>query len=65
MSLRDLRKKEKYSQTKLANIMNVSQTFVSGWERSIRQPDISLLPKLAKVLRCSIEDIVYCFCEKE
>ena len=62
MTIRDLRKVKKVSQSELAQKLNVSQPAVSMYETGERQPDISLIPKLAEILQCSIEDIVYCFC---
>lgn len=63
MTLKQLRGK-KITQSHLASLLFVSQSFVSAWERNIRQPDFKLVPKMAQILKCSIEDIVLCFCDE-
>ena len=64
LSLKTLRGKN-ITQAKLASQLYVSQSFVSAWEQKQRQPDISLIPKMARILGCSIEDIVMCFCDDD
>ena len=62
MTIKDIRKSKKIGQVELARVLNVTQATISLYENGLRQPDISLIPKLAEILQCSIEDIVYCFC---
>lgn len=55
----DLRKKLKLSQTEIANKLFLSQRTISSWENGTRTPPVDILPKLAEVLNCSIEELVY------
>ena len=51
------RKKKKYTQEQLGEILGVSAKSVSKWENGRTLPDIGLFPKLAKVLGVSIADL--------
>ena len=62
MSLKQLRGKQ-ITQSKLASKLNVSQSYISAWEKNTREPSIKQIPKLAEILHCTIEEIVYCFCD--
>ena len=64
-SIRDIRLSLGLNQKQVSTALNIQQNTFSQYETGKRQPSIHILPKLAKVLKCSIEDIVYCFCEKE
>ena len=64
MTFTELRKKKRVTQTKLAAALHKTQTLISKWESSVCFPSICELPTMAKIFNCSIEDIVYCFCEK-
>lgn len=65
MNLNILRKNKNYTQKYVAASLGVSQNTFSQYENKLRQPDIALIPKMAKILDCSIEDIVMCFCEEQ
>lgn len=52
------RKKMNLTQEQLAEILNVSRTTISKWERSITAPDISILEKLAETLCVKVNDIL-------
>ena len=61
------RKKIGYSQEKLAEILHISPQAVSKWENGHTLPDTSLLPVLAQIFGCTIDDIImpaYTFDEK-
>lgn len=55
----NLRKNLKLSQSELAKKLYLSQRTISSYENGTRTPPIDLLPKLAEVLNCSIEELVY------
>ncbi len=55
--IKELRRKNKLSQTELAEKMSVGQTAVSMWENGTNFPKSEMLPKLAKVLGCTIDDL--------
>lgn len=54
----ELRKGFKYSQSQLAEILNVSQSAVSQWELGKAFPDILTAQKLALVFGVAIEDLI-------
>lgn len=45
------------SQTELAQKMGVSQGAVSHWETGDNRPQTDLIPKLAKIFGCSINEL--------
>ena len=53
-----LRKSRKYTQQKLADKLGVSHQAVSNWERGESMPDISMLPKLAAILKTTTDKIL-------
>jgi repressor LexA len=53
--INELRKKNKYSQQKLAAVLNVHQTAISQWETERTTPDIELAAKMANLFNVSIE----------
>ena len=57
--IRSLRIKMGLTQGKLAEQLDVSRQAVSKWENGIAIPDVSLLPKLSKILDMDIEGILY------
>jgi transcriptional regulator with XRE-family HTH domain len=62
-----LRKKSGYSQEKLAEMLCVSPQAISKWENGHTLPETSLLPVLAQIFECTIDDIImlaYSFDEK-
>lgn len=63
MNLAHLRKTNKISQTVLAQKIFLDQTTISKYERGVMYPSIELLPKLAEILNCSIEELVLALIE--
>ena len=53
-----LRKEKGLTQEELANTMGVSPQAVSKWENDQTCPDISALPKLAKLLGVSVDELL-------
>ena len=53
-----LRREKGMKQDDLAQILEVSPQAVSKWENDQTCPDISLLPKLAKVLGVSVDELL-------
>lgn len=53
--INELRKQNKYSQQKLAAVLNVHQTAISQWETERTTPDIELAAKMANLFGVSIE----------
>jgi len=55
--IRVLRIKKGYTQNSLAVRLCVSKQAVSKWENDISYPDIFLLPRLAKLLNITLDDL--------
>lgn len=55
--IQEYRKKQNLRQADLAKKMNVSRTTVTKWESGKILPRSKLLPKLALVLKCNIDDL--------
>ena len=56
--LAEIRKSKDLKQTKLAEILNVSQQVISNIERGITTPDIELLKKIADIYHISLDQLV-------
>jgi len=52
-NLRAYRRKKGWSQERLAFECGLHRTYVSGVERGVRNPTVSVLAKIAAVLDCS------------
>ena len=57
-TISSLRKEKGMTQSELADKMNVTDKAVSKWERNISCPDVNPIPKLAKVLGVSVEELL-------
>ncbi len=57
LRLAELRKEKGISQEELAVKLEVNQTAVSQWERGVYCPSCEKLPKIAKILDCSIDEL--------
>lgn len=55
----ELRKQQDMTQKELADELNVTDKAVSKWERGISCPDINTVPKLAKILNISSEELLH------
>ena len=53
-----LRREKNLKQDDLAQMLEVSPQAVSKWENDLTCPDISLLPKLAKILGVSVDELL-------
>lgn len=52
------RQEKKLTQKELANLLFVSESAVSKWERNVAHPDITLLPKLASILGVTEHELI-------
>lgn len=55
--LRELRKARGITQETAAEALGVSSQTISKWERGLRAPDISLLPRIALLYNCTIDHL--------
>ena len=56
-NIKVLREKCGLSQRKVADLMDVSQQAVARWENGEAKPRADVLPKLARVLGCTIDEL--------
>lgn len=61
MKFRDIRKTEGITQTALAERLGVRQSTVAMWETGRSTPKTADLPKIAKALNVSVEQVIACF----
>ena len=57
MNIKTLREKKELSQASLAQILGIDQSTITKWETKKALPRAALLPKLASVLGCTIDDL--------
>ena len=63
MTLKRLRILQNVKQKDMLKTLNVSSGCLSQWESGKRQPSIEIIPQLAKILNCSIEELVLAIIE--
>ena len=56
--LRQNRQAKKLTQKELAQMLYVSESAVSKWEKDVAHPDITLLPKLSEILDVSEHELI-------
>ena len=56
-NIKRLRKKNGLTQLQLAEKISISPQAISKWERNVNFPDITLLPVLADLFNCSIDEL--------
>ena len=54
--LKAYRAQHNLTQQELGELLNVSPQAISKWERCACYPDITLLPDLAQLLSCTVND---------
>ena len=52
----EFRQKNNLTQGEFGKLLGISAQAISKWEREICYPDITILPDLARVLGCSVND---------
>ena len=57
MRIKSLREAENLTQAQLAGKLGVLSTTVSNWETGVALPKTTILPKLAEVLGCTIDEL--------
>ena len=61
MNLKTMREAVNITQAELAKTLGLKQSSVAMWETGKSVPKTTDLPKLAKVLNVSVEEIINCF----
>ena len=54
----NLRKKEKITQEKFAELIGVTRQTISNWESNITKPDINQIKEISKIFNTSIDELV-------
>lgn len=57
-NIKKLRKEKGFTQSEIAQIMNISDKTVSKWECGLGCPDVNLLGELAQILSCNIDNLI-------
>lgn len=57
LNITKMRKDAGYTQKDIADILGIDQSTVAKWENGTSYPMVSTLPKLAKLFKCSIDDL--------
>ena len=55
-NIMEFRQKNKLTQGEFGDLLGVSAQAISKWERELCYPDITILPDLAHVLGCTVND---------
>ena len=61
MGIKEFRKKRKFTQKQLAELLGVSCNAISSWELGKRKPPLVKIPEIAKALKVSETKIFECF----
>ena len=64
-NIKFLRKSKGLNQSKLGELVDISNATVSSYESGVNQPGIDTVAKLAMVLEVSIDDLIFRDIEKE
>ncbi|MBQ3040388.1 MAG: helix-turn-helix transcriptional regulator [Clostridia bacterium] len=59
VGLKEIRKRKKYSQLKVAMDLCISREALSYYENGKRSPDVEMLCKLSKYFNVSIDYLIY------
>lgn len=57
MRIKEMRLERGFSQRQLAIKLGVSQQAIARWEAGAAYPTAEKLPKIARALRCTLEDL--------
>ena len=60
MAIKEKREQMNMSQQVLADSLGIDQSTVCLWETGKTMPRAKLLPKIAKILNCSVDDLLAC-----
>ena len=58
LRLREMREKRHLTQEALASLVGVGQGYISSLENGLYSPSFEVLIKLARVLQCSLDELV-------
>ena len=57
-NMKALRRERGWSQETLADVAGLDQTYVSGIERKVKNPTITVIERIAQALGCSLGELL-------
>ena len=57
MQIKRLRETHTMTQQQLANVLGVARSAIANWESGVSKPRADLLPQLAALFHCTIDDL--------
>jgi len=63
--LKQKRQENNLTQKELANLLYISESAISKWEKNIAHPDITLLPKLSEILKVTEHELITASIDKK
>ena len=54
----EIRKRQGYTQERLADLIGVAKSTVTGYEKGYREPNIATIKKLARIFGISIDELL-------
>lgn len=57
VNMKRLRKERGWSQEALADAAGLDRTYISGIERVVRNPTLTVLDRISKALNCGVGDL--------
>lgn len=63
--LKEKRQEKNLTQKEIANLLFVSESAVSKWEKNVAHPDITLLPKLSEILEVTEHELITASIDKQ
>ncbi len=57
MQIKRLRESHMFTQQQLADALGVARSAIANWESGIAKPRADLLPKLAALFHCTIDEL--------
>lgn len=58
MKIKVLRKTQNLSQAELASMLSIQRSTIAKWETGRTMPRSDLLPRIAKALNCTIDELL-------
>lgn len=58
--IKKYRERAGLTQTSLADALGVTQAAVAMWESGARKPNVSMIVRIAKALKCTTDELLFC-----
>lgn len=57
MNIKEIRQRRNITQVELAANLGIGQPAIASWETGVSKPRTDMLPKLAAILGCTIDEL--------